>query len=144
MDVDRVLARQLVLELADRLEERQAFDVADRAADLDQHEIVVVVAGKHELLDGIGDVRHDLDGRAEIIAAPLLGQDVLVDAPRGDVVGLGGRPAREAFVMAEIEIGLGAVIRHEDFAVLIRRHRAWIEVEIGVELAKPDLVAASL
>ena len=27
--------------LADRLEERQAFDVADRAADLDQHEVVV-------------------------------------------------------------------------------------------------------
>ena len=144
MDVDRVVARQLVLELADRLEERQALDVAYRAADLDQHEVVVVVAGKDEVLDGIGDVRHHLDGRAEIIAAPLLGQDVLVDAPGGDVVGLGGRPPREAFVMAEIEIGLGAVIRHEDFAVLIRRHRAWIEVEIGVELAKPNLVTAGL
>ena len=30
---------QLVAELADRLQERQALDVADRAADLDQHEI---------------------------------------------------------------------------------------------------------
>ncbi len=44
MDVDRVLARQLVAELADRLEERQALDVADRAADLDQHEIEAVIA----------------------------------------------------------------------------------------------------
>ena len=45
MDVDRVAARQIVAELANRLEERQALDVADRAADLDQHEVEAVVAG---------------------------------------------------------------------------------------------------
>ena len=37
-------ARQVVAELADRLEERQALDVADRAADLDQHEVEALVA----------------------------------------------------------------------------------------------------
>ena len=144
MDVDRVVARQLVLELADRLEERQALDVADGAADLDQHEVVIVIAGEDEFLDGVGDVRNHLDGGAEIVAAAFLGDDVLVDAPGGDVVGLGGRPPGEALVMAEIEIGLGAVVGHEHFAVLIRRHRSGIEVEIGVELAKADLVPAGL
>ena len=144
MNVDGVIARQLVLELADRLEERQALDVADGAADLDQHEIVVVIAGEDEFLDRVGDVRDHLDGGAEIIAAALLGDDVLVDAPGGDVVGLGGRPPGEALVMAEIEIGLGAVVGHEHFAVLVRRHRSGIEVEIGVELAEADLVAARL
>ena len=44
--------------------------------------------------------------------------------------------------MAEIEIGLGAVIGHEHFAVLVWRHRTGIEIEIGIELAQPDLVAA--
>ncbi len=134
MNVDRMIARQFVLELTDRFEERQAFDVADGAADLDQHEIIFVVAREHEFLDRVGDVRDDLDGRAEIIAAAFLGDDVLIDAPGGDVVGLGGRTPGEALVMAEIEIGLGAVIGHEHFAVLIRRHRSGIEVEIGVEL----------
>ena len=86
MNVDGVIARQFVLELADRLEEWQALDVADGAADLDQHEVVVVIAGEDEFLDGVGDVRNHLDGRAEIIAASLLGDDVLVDASRGDVV----------------------------------------------------------
>ncbi len=86
MDVDRVVARQLVAELADRFEERQALDVADRAADLHQHEVVAVVAVADEILDGVGDVRDDLDGGAEIVAAPLLGEDVLVDAAGGDVV----------------------------------------------------------
>ena len=44
MDIDAVMRRQIVLELADRLEERQALDVADRAADFDQREIDVLIA----------------------------------------------------------------------------------------------------
>jgi len=46
--------------------------------------------------------------------------------------------------MAEIEVGLGAVIGHEHFAVLIRRHRAGIDIEVGVELSQADLVATRL
>src|SRR5215218_7662317 len=44
-----------------------------------------------EILDRVGDVRDHLDGGAEIVAAPFPGQDVLIDAPGGDVVGLGRR-----------------------------------------------------
>ena len=144
MHVDRAVARQLVAELADRLEERQALDVADRAADLHQHEVVALVAVADEVLDGVGDVRDHLHGRAEIVAAPLLGEDVLVDAPGGDVVAPARRVAGEALVMAEIEIGLGAIVGDEHFAVLIRPHRAGIDIEIGIELAQADLVAARL
>ena len=57
MDEHRVAARQLVAELADGLEEGQALDVADRAADLAQHEVDVLVAGGDEGLDRVGDVR---------------------------------------------------------------------------------------
>ena len=46
MDEDGVAARQFVAELADRLEERQALDVADRAADLAQDEIELLVAAR--------------------------------------------------------------------------------------------------
>ena len=45
-----------------------------------------VVAVADELLDRVGDVRDHLDGRAEVVAAPLLGEDLLIDAPGGDVV----------------------------------------------------------
>ena len=75
-------ARQIVAELADRLEERQALDVADRAADLDSTKSKPSLPREHELLDGVGDVRDDLDGGAEIVAAPLLGDDVEIDAAR--------------------------------------------------------------
>ena len=37
----RVLAADVLAELADGLEERQALDVADRAADLDEHDVDV-------------------------------------------------------------------------------------------------------
>ena len=144
MHVDRRAARQIVAELADGFEKRQAFDVADRAADFDQHEIDVLVAVDDELLDGVGDVRNDLHGAAEVIAAPLLGEDLLVDAPRGDVVRLLGRHAGEALVVAEIEIGFRAVVGDEHLAVLIRAHGARIDVQIGIELFQADGIAARL
>ena len=51
-----------------------------------QHEIEALVAVADEILDRVGDVRNDLDGGAEIVAAPLLGEDFLIDAAGGDVV----------------------------------------------------------
>ena len=70
VDVQAVLLADVEGELADRLEERQPLDVADRAADLgDDH--VHVVGG--QLADGgldlVGDVRDDLHGPAEVVAA---------------------------------------------------------------------------
>src|SRR3954470_2611270 len=44
--------------------------------------------------------------------------------------------------MAEIEVGLGAVIRHVDFAVLERGHRTGIDVDVGIEFLNRDLEAA--
>src|SRR5690606_35771168 len=70
--------------------------------------------------------------------------EVRIDAPGGDVVAPRGVPAGEALVMAEVEVGLGAVIGDEHLAVLGRRHRAGIDIEIGVEFPQPDLVAARL
>ncbi len=135
---------ELLAELADRLEERQALDVAHRAADFAQHEIGVAMIGEDEFLDRVGDVRDHLHGGAEIIAAPLLGDDFLIDAAGGDVVGLRGRDAGEALIMAEVEIGFRAIVGDEHFPVLIGAHRARIDVQVGIELAKADLEAPSL
>jgi len=123
---------QFVAQLPNSLEKRQALDIAYGAADFDQDEIVSVGPIEDEFFDGVGDVRDDLDGRAEIIAPPLLANDRLVDAAGGDVVGLGRGHAGKALVMPEVEIGLGAVIGDEYFAVLLRAHRARINIDVGV------------
>ncbi len=52
--------------------------------------------------------------------------------------------AGEAFVMSQIEIRFGTVIGDVNFAVLIRAHRARIDIQIGVELADTNLVPARL
>ena len=96
------------------------------------------------MLDRVGDVRNDLHGAAEIIAAALFGQDVLIDAARGDVVRLLRRNAGEALVVAEVEVGLGAVVGDEHLAVLIRAHGARIDVQIRIKLLEPDRIPARL
>ena len=144
MHIDGVAARQFVAELADRLEERQRLDVADRAADFAQDKISAGGVVQHERLDRVGHMRNDLHRGAEIIAAPFAFDDARIDLAGGDVVGLRGRHAGEALIVAEIEIGLRAVVSDEDFAVLIGRHRAGIDVEVRVELAQANLVAARL
>ena len=44
--------------------------------------------------------------------------------------------------MAEVEVGLGAVIGDEDLAVLVGRHRARINVEVGIKLNDRDAQTA--
>jgi hypothetical protein len=73
-------------------------------------------------------VRDHLHRGAEVLAAPLLGDHRGIDAAGRDVVALAGVDAGEALVVAEIEVGFGAVVGDEDFAVLIRAHRARIDV----------------
>ena len=50
----------------------------------------------------------------------------------------------EALVVAEVEVGLGAVIGDEDLAVLVGRHRAGVDVDVRVELEDADRDAAGL
>ena len=93
VDIGAGVARQLVAELADGLEERQALDVADRAADLDQHDVGLVHVPADELLDRVGDVRDHLDGAAQIVAVALAAEHGPVDPAGRDAV-RGRAPAR--------------------------------------------------
>ena len=77
---DRVVAPHVLAELAHRLEEGQALDVADRAADLHDHDVGVLLpdaAADAIGLDLVGDVRDHLHGAAEVVAAPLLARSPL-------------------------------------------------------------------
>ena len=85
----------------------------------------------HRVLDLVGDVGDDLDGLAEVVAAALFGDDLLVDAAGGEVVIAGEMGVGEAFVVAEVEVGLGAVVGDEDFAVLEGRHGAGSTLRYG-------------
>ncbi len=141
-----VLGSGLTAELADRLEERERLDVADRSADLGDHDVDRLGLGDppDARLDLVRDVRDHLHGRAEELALALLAQDGVPD-PAGGV----RRVAREvlvdeALVVADVEVGLGTVLGHEDLAVLERRHRARVDVQVRVELLRLDGETARL
>jgi len=146
VDVERVAGSQVVLHLADGLEERLPLDVTDGAADLDDGHVSPLGRGGDQdaLLDLVGDVRDDLDGAAQVVAPALLPDDRTVDLTRGYIGELGEVDVDEPFVVAQVEVGLGAVVGDEDLAVLIGVHVAGVDVDVRVELLQRDLEAAVL
>ena len=147
---EAVLAADVVADLAGGLEERQRFDVADGAADLGDDHVGTHAVGVrlgHDpdaRLDLVGDVRDDLHGVAQVLAAPLLGDHGRVHLAGGDVGAADQVGVEEALVVADVEVGLGAVLGDEHLAVLERVHRARVDVEVGVELLHGDVQPAGL
>jgi len=139
-----VVAAQILAHLTDGLEEGEGFYVSHRAADLDQQHLALCGHLAHGVLDLVGDVGDDLHGLSEVVAATLLGDDLLVDAPGGEVVVAREPGVGESLVVAEVEIGLCTVVCDEDLAVLKGRHGSGIYVQVGVELHHVDLDAARL
>src|SRR5579864_449223 len=140
------IALQLAMDLAQRLQKRLAFDVADGAAHLGDDDLRIGLAGHalDSLFDLIGHVRYDLDRAAEEVAATLAANDGRVDLACGDV----GQPRQvfvdEPLVMSQVEVGLRTIVSHEHLAVLVRRHRARIDVDVGVEFENANGDAARL
>ena len=90
-------------------------------------------------------MRNHLDSLSEVISAPLASEHRLIDlAARGRVVRAGKHGVGETLVMAEVEIGLRAVVQDIDFAMLEGAHGARIDVQIGIEFLHHDLQAALL
>ena len=144
MNVDARIVRGFLSELADRFKKWQALNIANRAANFNQNEIKAFIARSDELLDSIGHMGNDLHGAAQKIPAPFLGDNVLIDAPRGYIVLLVGRPAREALVVTKIEVGFRPIVGHKHLAMLIGAHGARIDIEIGIEFSQANAVTAGL
>ena len=145
VDEDGVFAAEFLAHLADGFKEGERLDVADGAADFDDGDVCAVGRDlAHGVLDFVGDVGDDLDGFAEVVAAALFEDDLLVDAAGGEVVVAGERRVGEALVVAEVEVGFRAVVGDKDLAVLEGRHGSGIDVEVGVELHHVDAEAAAL
>ena len=141
MDEEAVLTADIDGELADGFDERQAFDVADGAADFDDRHVVASLAAFDPVLDFVGDMGDDLDGAALVITFAFFLDHGPVDLAGGDAGVLGETLVDESFVMAQVEVGFGAVVGDENFAMLERVHGAWIDIEVGVEFLHRDLDA---
>src|SRR6266581_6304625 len=144
VDVAGVVRAELKAHLPHRLEKGQRLDVTDRASDLDDRHFRFAGAACDERLDLIGDMRDHLYGAAEVVAAALFSYHRIVDMAGGEGV-VPMHPCRlEALVVAQIEVGLGAVLGDEHLPVLEGAHRAGVDVDVRVELEEGDFDAARL
>ena len=143
MQIKGVIFSYLFTHLTNRFQKWQALDIADCAADFGNHHIGIVFAADiiNPFLDLIGDVRDDLHGTAEIVAFAFFVDDRPVNLACGHIGTLGQVDIDKPLVVTEIEVGFAAVIRYKNLAVLIRTHRAWVDINVGIEFLNRDLHA---
>ena len=142
----RVVGAHAQAHLPRGFQEGQRFDVAHGAADFHDRDVgraglAEVGAALDEFLDLVGDVRDHLHRLAQVVAAALLLEHGLVDLAGGEVVDLAHAGGHEPLVVAQVQVGFGAVVGDEHLAVLERGHRAGIDVDVRIQLDEGDFEA---
>src|SRR4029450_13641685 len=96
------------------------------------------------VLDLVRYVRDYLHGRPQVVAPPLAGNDLPVDATRGHVGEAAQVLVEKALRVTEVQVRLRPVLRYEDLAVLVRIHRPRVHVDVRIELLEYDPVTPAL
>ena len=141
---DHILRAALQAQLSGRLQERQRFNIAHRAADFNDRYIKIFFKGAEAFFDFVGNVRNDLHGGPQIFAPAFFINDRLVNTAGGVGVGFGHIDVQKALVMAQVQIGLCAVYGNEHFAVLVGAHGAGVHIDVRVALDHIDLKTVQL
>lgn len=69
------------------------------------------------VLNGVRQVRYNLNSLAQVVTATLALDNMLVDFPRGDILISRERDVEITFVVPEIQIDLTTVIQHINLAM---------------------------
>ena len=144
VDQNGVLVSDIVLELADRLQERLAFDIADGSADLNDGNTLLVYffSAVETALDFVCNVRNDLYGAsAEITVAFFLQNRPVYFSGRHVGIFIQAL-VNETLVVAKIQVCLCAVIGNENLAVLNRVHRTRVNVDVRVKFLHCHFVSS--
>ena len=147
MDHDGIVMADVMLKLPVCLKKGLRFDIARRAADLDdgdadlrRHLLFPVKPG----FDLIGDMGNHLHRTSAVIPAALLVQHRPVDFSGSDIGILIQALINKALIMPQVQICLRAVIGHEHLPVLGRIHRSRVHIEVRVKLLHGHPVSPGL
>ena len=134
------------LELPNRFNKGKSLDITHNAADF-RYYVVVAILFAQELnatLDFVRNMRDYLHGFAQIVPAPFLANNRLINTSRGYIIAPRRLHIEETFVMTQVQIRFASVIRYVAFAVFIRIKRSRIDIDIGIELLNRYFVATCL
>ena len=146
MDEHAVLPPHLQRHLPRRLQEGLTLNIPDSAADLGDDHVSPGLPSHavDKVLDLIGDVGNDLHRGAQVFAPPLLVQHVPVDLAGGEIGKTVEVFVDEALIVAQVQVGLRAVLGDENLPVLIGAHGAGVHVDVRVQLLRRDLETPGL
>ena len=146
MDNDGVVGAKVPLDLPYGLHKGQRLDVAYGAAYLGDYKIVLPAFSQQidVSFDLIGDVGYHLHGFSQVLAFALLGDHIIIDASRGDVIGLAGGDVEKTLIMAQVQVGFRSVIGHVALPMFIGVEGPGVYINIGVKLLDGDRKAAGL
>ncbi len=152
MDESKVFVTDAELELTHGLDERSRLNVTDSTTKLDDADLgrfAAAIDGARSfpldpVLNSIGQVRHDLDRLAEVVALSFLLNDLAIDLAGGDVVVTAEGDIEVSFVVTEVEIGLSSIVKNVDLTVLGGRHGTGIDVHVRIDLDGSNTKAEGL
>ena len=146
MNDHTIVCTQFPPHLPQGFEIGQGFNVADGSAEFRDDNIVLIGLSQQlrPPLDFVGNVRHNLDGFAQIRAFSLLIDDRLVDFTRRHAIRNGSWNTQKAFIMSQIKVSFRAIVGHETLTVFVGIERAGVNVEIRVEFLNRDRKATRL
>ncbi len=146
MDIQHVVFAHIFFYLADSFQERQAFNIANRAPDFSNDKIraVIVADPEHPGFNLVGNMGDDLHRAAQVITPAFFGNDRLINFTGSHVGTFGQVDINKTFIMAQVQICFRAIIRHEHFTVLIRTHGSRIDIDIRIEFLYRNLIAPAL
>lgn len=168
MDLEEVVPARSASQLGQCLHKGHAFDIANRASELDDADVrlLVRVVNRYPcdtydpVLDRICDVGNDLHGTAQVVAPSFPLDHMLVDLACRYVVFSRQCYVEVSLIVAQVQVNFAAIVQNKDLAMpvsslsqlhgrgnvtasgtyaLSRIHRAGIDVQVRVDLDGGDV-----
>ncbi len=146
MHIHSILAAHVAAHLAKSFQERQAFNITYRPAHFHQHNFC---AGSfryqpNPAFDFIGNMGNHLNRPAQIIAAAFLADHLSVNLSGGHVAYPVQADVNKTLIMSQVQVRFSAIIQHIHFTMLVRAHRAGVDIDIRIQLLHCNSIASFL
>jgi hypothetical protein len=152
MNLTEVVPTSPPPQLSHGFDEWRTFDVTNSTTQFDNAYVWLFVCVVHwdlcyslnPILDGIGDMWHNLDRLSQIVSSSFSLDDMLVDFAGRDAIVSSQGDVEISFIVAQIQIDLSTIIKYEAFAMLQGVHEPSITVEIRINLDRSNLKTQTL
>ena len=144
MNQHAVLAADFMLELTDRFQKWLTFDISDSTANFNDSDFGFTGSRVpiKTALNGIGDMRNNLNSTAAVITTSFAGKDIPINLAACYVGAAVEGTVDKTFIMSEIQVCFGTIISDENFSVLIWIHCTRVNIQVWIEFLHGDKVTA--